>query len=285
MQLESRDGLPFAQFEVTTEGLAANMFYFSHPKWMANWLDNVHRYPELKDRWLAGAGSWDDRIIVDIGCGPGNLFATIGGRPAMLIGVDVAEGSLRIAEKLGYTPLLADAQDLPLADGIADLVTMNATLHHCDDIVRILSEAARITKPGGKIVIDHDPQTSAWAFKGLAKFAFEARKPIYRLLKRGGHSSEEDEQRWAIASEIHHRIGQGVSREVLVETLAPLGFDVKVWPHNLYVGRQIMVGARGVAALKYRVAQKLSGINTRSPGAAISLLCIATKKPTQPGRI
>jgi 2-polyprenyl-3-methyl-5-hydroxy-6-metoxy-1,4-benzoquinol methylase len=48
----------------------------------------------------AAAGVWDGKVIVDIGCGPGNLFANLGGSPTTLIGVDVAKGSLEFAKEL-----------------------------------------------------------------------------------------------------------------------------------------------------------------------------------------
>ena len=41
-----------------------------------------------------------------------NLYATIGGTPQILIGV-ISQGALDRAMQLGYTPLLADAHDLP----------------------------------------------------------------------------------------------------------------------------------------------------------------------------
>ena len=57
----------------------------------------------------------------------------------MLIGVDVSRGALEMAQKIGYTPVLADAQHLPFVSGFADIVTLNAALHHCDDMVQALT--------------------------------------------------------------------------------------------------------------------------------------------------
>ena len=34
-------------------------------------------------------GSWDDKIVVDIGCKHLYLYATLGGKPRLLIGVDM----------------------------------------------------------------------------------------------------------------------------------------------------------------------------------------------------
>jgi SAM-dependent methyltransferase len=55
----------------------------------------------------------------------------------------------------------------PFVDAFADLVVLNATLHHCDDMAKVLAEAARLVRPGGMLVTDNDPQVTAWNWKGL----------------------------------------------------------------------------------------------------------------------
>ena len=275
--LHEVDGLPAAPMPPATPGTAANAYYFGHPTWMDGWLKYVHRYPELRERWHAAAGTWDGKVIVDIGCGPGNLFANIGGTPAALIGVDVAKGSLRLAQGLGYTPLLADAHDLPLASGIADIVAVNGSIHHVEDMEVVMCESARLVKPGGFLIIDHDPQKSAWDFRGLGKLLWEARRPIYRMMKRGGHNAAEDEGEWAFRSEIHHRPGDGLTESMLRSTLEPIGFTVGVYPHNHRVGAAALTGAMGTQPRQIRMGQMLSGIRSDSPAGALTLMCVAQR--------
>lgn len=86
--------------------------------------------------------------MVDIGCGSGNIFATLKKDSSALI--DVASGSLKVAGKLGYIPVLADALNLPFISGFADIVRLNATLHHCDKM-----EGALKKQPGWKSLSDH----------------------------------------------------------------------------------------------------------------------------------
>ncbi|WP_255581569.1 class I SAM-dependent methyltransferase [Cupriavidus sp. AU9028] len=260
-----------------TEGMHANAHYFSHPRWMDDWLAFVHRYPELRDRWLGVLGTLDGKVLVDVGCGPGNLLATLGGKPLIAIGVDIATGSLERAASVGYVPLRADGHDMPLRSGIADVVAINGSLHHLDDMRRALIEAARLVRPGGYLILDHDPQQSAWDFRGIALLAWRMRLPIYRWLKRGGHTAADDEQIWALATELHHRPGDGLTRELVNSTLRPLGFDIQIYPHSHYVGREVMTGTMGRPPLKIRLAQRLSGIDPNSPAAALSLFCVARK--------
>lgn len=271
------EGIPTAPILNWSVGLQANAYYFSNPRWVRNWFTHVHRYPEFAERWRAATGSWYGKIVVDIGCGPGNVHASVGSSPELLIGVDVARGALDMAEQIGYVPLLADAQDVPLKSGFADIVILSSTLHHCDDMARVLSEAARLVRPGGMLVTDHDPQRSAHNFKGLGQAMWDARVPLYRLIKRGGHSPEDDEQKWAIATEIHHRPGDGVSPHLFESTLGAAGFDVQLYPHNNLVGAEVFQGRRGRAFPLFRAAQLLSGIYPGRPASAMTLMCVARR--------
>ncbi|WP_257993192.1 class I SAM-dependent methyltransferase [Cupriavidus pauculus] len=258
-----------------TRGMRANAHYFSQPKWMDDWLANVHRYAQWRERWLAVTGPLDGKVLVDVGCGPGNVLATLGGTPQVAIGVDVAEGSLQRAAVVGYVPLQADAHDMPLATGIADIVAINGSLHHCDDMAAVLAEAARLVKPGGVLITDHDPQFTAWNFRGLAMLMWRLRVPIYRWLKRGGHAAADNEQYWALATELHHRPGDGVTEALLRGVLEPRGWHVRVLPHNHFVGAEVFEGQIGPSPLKMRMAQRLSGIRPGTPQAAMSLFCVA----------
>lgn len=275
--IEEIRGIPSVEIASPDEALAANAYYFGQKEWMKDWLAFVHRYPEFRERWEAVVGSLDGKIVVDIGCGPGNVLASLGVRPAMAIGVDVARGSLEMAAKVGYIPLLADAHHLPLKSGIADIVMLNATLHHCVDMDRVLLECARLVKTGGTLVLDHDPQVSAWDYRGLGMVMWKMRKPLYRWMNRGGHRAEGNQQEWAERTEIHHRPGDGITEAMVREPLETAGFAVSVWPHNHAVGADILEGKMGRAKAKLRWGQRVSGIDPNSKEGALSLMVRAVK--------
>ncbi|MEI6946668.1 class I SAM-dependent methyltransferase [Paraflavisolibacter sp. H34] len=268
----------FCPIENASEGLVANAYYFSHPAWAEEYLTYCHRSEEFKSRWEAAIGNWDNKVVLDIGCGPGNLLATLGGKPKVIIGVDVAEGSLKLAKELGYVPLLADATNLPFVSGFADIVTLNATLHHCDDMEAILKEAARLVKPnGGILVTDHDPQKSAWNFKGVGKLMWNGRLILYRMMQKGFHKGG-GQQEWGLKCEIHHRAGDGVTRDLFHNVLQKDTFDVAIYPHNHTVGKEVLQGVKGKAEFKYRLGNLLSGRNPSSDASALSLMCVARRK-------
>jgi SAM-dependent methyltransferase len=269
-------GIPGYDIPMKSPGLIANEQYFSNKCWSRGYFNHCHRNAAFAQRWHRAAGFWDGRIVVDIGCGPGNVYASVGGKPAFLLGIDVAIGALQMAQEVGYTPLRADAHHLPLVSGFADIVVINATLHHCDDMWTVLAEAARLVKPGGLLITDHDPQISAYDFRGLGLALWNARVPLYRWLKIGAHG-QRDEQEAMIATEIHHNPGDGVEEGKFRHVLEPLGFTVKIYRHNNNAGDEVLDGVPGPVATKVRIAQRLSGIDPDSGAGAITLMCVAQR--------
>lgn len=257
-----------------SEGIDAHRRYFSNPRWLEGYFNHVHRDPAFRDRWAAALGDVRDKVVVEIGCGPGNVFSTLGVKPKALIGIDIAMGALEQARATGYEPLLADAHDLPLRSGVGDIVILNAAIHHCEHMHRALVEAARLVAPGGLLVTDNDPQRSAYSLKGLGRWLWNARLDFNYWIKRGCHSSRE-EQAAVVASELHHRAGDGVTPELFHKVLRPSGFDVQIYRHNHRLGAEVLKGQRGAAVLRWRVVQILSGLNPNAPESALSLMCLA----------
>ena len=272
-----KNTIPECPIDNYSDAIRANSYFFDHPEWAKKYFETCHRDNKFKERWQAAGGSWDNKIVVDIGCGPGNLYATMGGSPQVLIGVDVSLGSLLMAHSVGYTPILADAQNLPFVSNFADLVTLNATLHHCDDMHKVLTEASRLLRPGGILIIDHDPQLSAWNYKGLAKLMYKVRLPIYKLILRSLHIPQQ-ERLAMMATEIHHKPGFGVTEEFFHHALEPLDFKINLYPHNHKVGAEALQGITGnTPHWRYRLGQRLSGIDPYSSEAALSIMCVAQR--------
>ncbi|MDP9600976.1 UNVERIFIED_ORG: ubiquinone/menaquinone biosynthesis C-methylase UbiE [Variovorax paradoxus] len=259
-----------------SDALTANAIYFGNEAWAREYLASCHRDGHFRNRWLAAGGDWTDKVVIDLGCGPGNVFATLGGRPKLLVGVDVAAGSLELAAIEGYIAVLADAAHTPFRSQVADIVAINATLHHCDDMKAVLEEGARLVKPDGLLITDHDPQLTAWDYRGLARMLWNTRLWVYRVMGRGFHKTG-SQQSWGLRTEIHHRPGDGVTRELFESTLMPLGFEVRVHPHNHQAGARVLRGEAGPMQWKYRMGSLLSGRDPGAPSSALSLMCIARR--------
>ncbi|MEB3351141.1 MAG: class I SAM-dependent methyltransferase [Cyanobacteriota bacterium] len=263
--------------------LLANAHYFGIEAWARDYLDHCHRDALFRERWRAAlapfGGSWDGRVVVDLGCGPGNVAAALGGRPRLLIGVDVADASLHLARRLGYLPILADAQRLPLRSACADLVVINAALHHCDNIARVLREAARLLRPGGLLITDNDHQQGATALRGPARALFAGRLRLHRWRRRGPHASR-FQQLCMLAGEVHaHPSGRGLRAELFHRTLEPLGLQVRVLPHNQTLGAAVLEGRMGAKPWPWPWLQRCSGLDPADPATALTLMCVARRPP------
>ncbi|CAN5589848.1 class I SAM-dependent methyltransferase [soil metagenome] len=90
--------------------------------------------------------------VLDVGCGDGH-FASIAYRSPIDVGVDVRHEELVEARARGaevYRSVAkAGATELPFADGAFATVVSNCVIEHIEDNQAVLSEVARVLRPGG----------------------------------------------------------------------------------------------------------------------------------------
>jgi ArsR family transcriptional regulator len=98
-------------------------------------------------------------IIVDMGCGTGDLLASLREKAKQVIGVDkspkmLAEAKQRFAGDGKNVDLrIGELEHLPLGDGEADLAVINMVLHHVLDPMKTFQEAYRVLKKGNTFII------------------------------------------------------------------------------------------------------------------------------------
>jgi len=100
--------------------------------------------------------------VLDVGSGPGDLaeaLRVVGARPVSL-DVDWDELHCRSRSLLGAVQ--GDATCLPFAERTFDLVTAVNVLEHVPDPVGLLTEAVRVTRPGGRVVATGTLWWSPW---------------------------------------------------------------------------------------------------------------------------
>lgn len=107
--------------------------------------------PSIIDKLtMSEAKEWCERMepflhgkkILDVGFGTGNLACYFARKGYEVEGIDVFERSI-------YEDLKSkvyDGTNFPYADNTFDTAFIVHTLHHCDDPIRVLSEAKRVAK-------------------------------------------------------------------------------------------------------------------------------------------
>lgn len=113
--------------------------------------------------------------IADLGAGDGGFALLLSQRAARVIAVDASPRMLEVgreqAQRNGVSNIdfrQGDMEELPVESAAADLVFFSQSLHHAAHPERALCEAARILRPGGRIVI-----------LDLARHRFEEARELY----------------------------------------------------------------------------------------------------------
>jgi SAM-dependent methyltransferase len=101
-------------------------------------------------RWLARAVSQDAELVVDIACGSGPMSRELARPGRTVVGLDLSADELNLAVERGPGPWVrGDALALPFADESVDVVTSSMGLVVAQPLGQVLSEIARVLRPGG----------------------------------------------------------------------------------------------------------------------------------------
>lgn len=139
---------------------AAAFFRSNVEQW--NRIRSLH-VPEAKvEQALVDLAQADGKVesFVDLGTGTGRMIELLGPEARISLGIDLSPEMLAFAratlEQSGIEHCSfrqGDLYDLPLQDAAADLVTLHQVLHYLDDPAAAVGEAARILRPGGRLLI------------------------------------------------------------------------------------------------------------------------------------
>lgn len=121
-------------------------------------LDSADRMPganELRSHSYALLGAGPGMSAVDVGCGAGRAVSELTERGVKAVGVDPSGRMIAVAR--GRWPeadfRIAGAYELPLADASVDGYRADKVFHELAEPERALTEASRVLRPGGRIVL------------------------------------------------------------------------------------------------------------------------------------
>lgn len=105
------------------------------------------------------------RDILECGVGTGLLLERTADVARSAHGVDLSLGMASVSRKKGLSVINSVVGDLPFSDHCFDLVYSCKVLPHVPDITGALAELARVTRPGGVMMVEfYNPRS----FKGLS---------------------------------------------------------------------------------------------------------------------
>ncbi len=106
--------------------------------------------------------------VLELGCGTGLILARVAEVAREAVGIDLSEGMAQRARDRGLDVHIGSVCDLPFDDDHFDLTYSFKVLAHVPDICAALREAARVTRPGGHLLLEfYNP----WSLRYLAKKA------------------------------------------------------------------------------------------------------------------
>jgi SAM-dependent methyltransferase len=134
--------------------------------WDAKFGDDLPAYCAV----VAEAGIRRGGVAIDVGCGTGRALPPLRmavGPSGAVIAMDITPEMLDVARPAATLAaaslVLADARALPLPDGSIDAIFAAGLVNHLPDTEAGLRELARVTRPGGLLVLFHPSGRAALA--------------------------------------------------------------------------------------------------------------------------
>ncbi len=117
--------------------------------------------------------------VLDVATGPGYVAIAFAEAGCEVVGLDLTEAPLAIAEQMRQARGLAnlhfqvgDAEHLPFGERTFDIVISRLALHHFEDPQRVLTEMSRVCRPQGLVVVE-DLVTSEYPTRAAYQNSFE----------------------------------------------------------------------------------------------------------------
>ena len=150
----------------------------------------LHAINPLRLDWIDGIAPLNRQRVLDVGCGGGILADAMARKGAEVLGIDLAEKSLKVAQlhaleagtsQITYRLVAAEALAAEMPDHF-DVVTCMEMLEHVPDPASAVQACARLATPGGWVffsTINRNPKSFLMAILGA--------EYVLNLVPRGTH--------------------------------------------------------------------------------------------------
>lgn len=161
------------------------------------WSDDIRWVRTLKNlvpgrlKWFDRHIDWAGKDVLDLGCAGGFMAEALAQKGAQVTGIDPAAQAIAAAKNhaaqndLTITYDVGVGESLPYGDASFDALVCVDVLEHVADVSKVVSEIARVLKPGGIFLYDTINRNP------LARFAtITVAEDILRLLPKGTHDPD-----------------------------------------------------------------------------------------------
>jgi SAM-dependent methyltransferase len=125
-----------------------------------------------------------DRLVLDLGAGPGHYTAALEHAGARMVPVDLGQENMRRAAAAGFAAARADATLLPFPASTFEGVFCSNLLEHVPDVGTLINEIERVLRPRGWAWISWTNWYSPWGGHELVPFHFLGPDLAVRAYKR-----------------------------------------------------------------------------------------------------
>ncbi|MEM9757086.1 MAG: bifunctional 2-polyprenyl-6-hydroxyphenol methylase/3-demethylubiquinol 3-O-methyltransferase UbiG, partial [Pseudomonadota bacterium] len=158
------------------------------------WSDDIRWVRTLKNlvpgrlKYFDRLVTWDGSEVLDLGCAGGFMAEALAERGARVTGIDPAADAIAAATAhasdagLDITYDVGVGEALPYPDASFDHVVCVDVLEHVADLPKVLSEIARVLRPGGLFLFDTINRTLAARLAAVT-----VAEDILGLLPKGTH--------------------------------------------------------------------------------------------------
>jgi 2-polyprenyl-6-hydroxyphenyl methylase/3-demethylubiquinone-9 3-methyltransferase len=150
----------------------------------------LHQINPLRLDWIDQLANIKGKRVVDVGCGGGILAESMARRGANVLGIDLADKPLKVAQlhameagvaNLDYRSVAVETLAAEQA-GQFDVVTCMEMMEHVPDPSSVVQACANLVKPGGWVffsTINRNPKSFLFAIVGA--------EYVLKLLPKGTH--------------------------------------------------------------------------------------------------
>jgi len=167
----------------------------------------------------------ENQTFVDVACGTGRWAKYAVDRGAHVFGADFCAPMLAAAVTVRNRCVLADALHLPFPDGLADVTVCAFTAGYVASPAHLLNELARITCPGGRILLsDVHPRGLEMGWQRSFRHAGDVYEIEHYTHATSAYLSAASDRRLKIEHVAEAAFGEP-EREIFRQCRREVGFD------------------------------------------------------------